>query len=100
MGLQITLSNDLLIVPHTYINQDTGDTIAEDTTEPDLLIDYLEGDRESDIAAFGSPFFSAAYLLVNLNTGKFTLWSANVNMSSDPDFHALDTTNDETTTFC
>lgn len=52
------------------------------------------------MAAFGSLFFSAAYLSVNLDAGKFTLWSANVNTSSSPDFRALDTSNDETTTFC
>lgn len=99
-GLKITLSNDLLVVPHTYIDQETGDIVAEDTTEPDLLIDCLQGVRETDMAAFGSLFFSAAYLSVNLDAGKFTLWAANSTTNSKQDFRALDTKNDESTTLC
>lgn len=91
----------MLVVPHTYIDQDTGNTVANDTTEPDLLIDSLQGDRETDMASFGSIFFSAAYLSVNLDVGKFTLWSANVDTeNSTQDFRALDTENDEVTTLC
>lgn len=99
-GLKITLFNDLLVVPHTYIDQETGDTVAEDTDEPDLLIDCLEGVRETDMAAFGSLFFSAAYLSVNLDAGRFTLWAANSTKNSEQDFHALDTKNEESTTLC
>jgi hypothetical protein len=99
-GLKITISNDHLVVPHTYFDQDTGDIVAEDTTEPDLLIDSLQGERQDHMAPFGSILFSAAYLSVNLDAGKFTLWSANVTTNSSPNFRALDTKNDETTTFC
>lgn len=91
----------MLVVPHTYIDQDTGDVVAEDAAEPDLLIDSLQGERETDMASFGSIFFSAAYLSVNLDVGKFTLWSANVDTdNSTQDFRALDTKNDEATTLC
>lgn len=91
----------MLVVPHTYIDKDTGDLVAEDTTESDLLIDSLQAERETDMASFGSIFFSAAYLSVNLDVGKFTLWSANVDReNSTLDFRALDTENDEVTTLC
>lgn len=100
-GLEITITNDMLVLPHTYLDQDTGDLVAEDTTEPDLLIDSLQASRESDMASFGSVFFSAAYLSVNLDAGRFRLWSANVDtQNSTQDFRALDAENAEATTFC
>lgn len=100
-GLEITITNDMLVLPHTYIDQDTGNLVAEDTAEPDLLIDSLQASRESDMASFGSVFFSAAYLSVNLDAGKFKLWSANVDtQNSTQDFRALDTENAEATTLC
>lgn len=53
------------------------------------------------MASFGSIFFSAAYLSVNLDVGKFTLWSANLDTeNSTQDFRALDTENNEAATLC
>lgn len=65
--------------------------MAEDIAKPDLLIDCLQGDRETNIAAFREVFFSAAYLSVNLDAGKFSLWPANVTTDSSQDLRALDT---------
>ncbi|KAG8161317.1 hypothetical protein KVR01_009581 [Diaporthe batatas] len=100
-GLTVTLTNDNLVQPHTYIDQDTGDLIVDDDmSEPDLLIDSEQDINENDMATFGSLFFQAAYMAVNLDTGKFTLWAANTNSSSTADFRALDADHEEVTSWC
>ncbi|KAI3400508.1 hypothetical protein diail_2707 [Diaporthe ilicicola] len=99
-GLSITVPNDLLVVPHSYIDQDTGDIIAEDTTEPDLLFDSLQNINENDMAVFGNIFFSAAYLMANYDAEKFTLWAASTTGNSSDEIRAVDTDNAEITSFC
>lgn len=100
-GFSITIPNESLVVPHTYINQETGDMVVdEDGDEPDLLIDSLQGVNENDMAVFGATFFSAAYLTVNVDAGKFKLWAANTTENVTPDLRALNEDNEEVTTVC
>lgn len=89
-----------LVQPHTYIDQDTGDLITdEDMSEPDMLIDSQQDINANDMASFGAMFFSAAYMAVNLDAGKFTLWAANANSTTE-DLRALDADHEEVTTWC
>lgn len=100
-GFSITLPNESLVVPHTYIDQETGDMVVdEDGDEPDLLIDSLQDVNENDMAVFGATFFSAAYLTVNVDAGKFKLWTVNTTENTTPDLRALGEDNEEVTTVC
>lgn len=99
-GFSVTLPNELLVVPHVYIDQETGDIVAEDGDEPDLLIDAMQDVNENDMAMFGSAFFSAAYLTVNVDAGKFKLWSANTTGNLNQDLRALNDENEDITTIC
>lgn len=99
-GFSVTLPNELLVVPHLYIDQETGDIVAEDGDEPDLLIDSMQAVNANDMAMLGSVFFSAAYLTVNVDAGKFKLWSANATGNPDQDLRALNTENEDVTTIC
>lgn len=99
-GLSVTLPNELLVVPHTYIDQETGEIIAEDGNEPDLLIDSSQGVNANDMAMFGSIFLSAAYLTVNVDAGKFKLWSVSTIGNGSQDLRAVDVENEDMTTIC
>lgn len=99
-GLSITLPNELLVVPHTYIDQETGEIVAEDGNEPDLLIDSSQGINANDMAMFGSVFLSATYLTVNVDAGKFKLWSVSTIGNASQDLRAVDAENEDITTIC
>lgn len=80
-GFSVTLPNELLVVPHLYIDQETDDIVAEDGDEPDLLIDSMQDVNANDMAMFGSVFFSAPYLTVNVAT----LGSSNCGRRTQPE---------------
>lgn len=65
---------------------------------PNFLINSQQDVNANDMAALGSTFLSAAYLMVNQDAGQFTLWEANPTTQSDP--VAVDEAGEEITSFC
>lgn len=93
------MPNDLLVVPHLYLDQETGDTVSN-ATAPDLLIDSLQDVEKDKMAMFGSIFFSVAYLSANYDTGKFTLWRANRSPDAVEDMRTIDADGEDHMSFC
>lgn len=98
-GFKVTVPNDLLVVPHLYLDQDTGDTVSN-ATEPDLLIDSLQDIEQDLMATFGSIFFSVVYLSANYDTGKFTLWRANRSPDAVEDMRTIGADGEDHMSFC
>ncbi|KAK3291752.1 aspartic peptidase domain-containing protein [Chaetomium fimeti] len=97
-GLSVRVPNDLLVVPETDIDRSTG-VIKTDPSGPNLLINSMQDINSNDMAALGTTFLSAAYLMVNQDTDRFTLWAANPTTESD--LVAVDETGaDVTATTC
>lgn len=74
-GLRITVPNELLVVPDAYIapsgQAETNNSAAA------LLISPTLDENTADVPILGRPFFSSAYLMVDLDAQTFTLWQAN-----------------------
>lgn len=91
------MPNDLLVVPDAYIDQQTGDTVANGTG-PDLLINSLQDTTDAQIAILGANFLEVAYLMCNLDAGQFSIWEALPTLAEN--MVGIDATNTEMTEFC
>ena len=57
--------------------------MQSDSSAPLVLMAPTAGDNDGDTPIIGMQFFSAAYLMVDLDAGTFTLWQANATTDSD-----------------
>lgn len=96
-GLNISFSNERLVVPYVEVDRQTGDTTANGTG-PVMLVTSLQGGNSDDMPYLGSQFLSAAYLQVNQDAGHFSLWKANP--TTDEDLVAVDTADAVVSEFC
>ncbi|RGP68941.1 hypothetical protein FLONG3_8002 [Fusarium longipes] len=77
-GLEIRVPNNQFVFPETEIDKD-GSRVYNQTRQ-NILINNVED--ESPI--LGRYFLTAAYLMVNQDTGTFTLWKTNTTDESKP----------------
>ncbi|PGG99721.1 hypothetical protein GX51_06173 [Blastomyces parvus] len=76
-GLSITVPNHQLVLPNVVINRDGHQTIANDSR----VIPIHNAGRQG--ASLGQSFLSAAYLHVNNDLKKFSIWQANPTEETD-----------------
>ncbi|RYP50188.1 hypothetical protein DL768_004244 [Monosporascus sp. mg162] len=74
-GPAIRIRNSQLVVPERYIEED-GQLVA-DYSRSNLVINSLQDINANDMGVLGRQFLSAAYVMVNQDTRKFTVWEAN-----------------------
>jgi hypothetical protein len=74
-GLQLTVPNELLVVPEKLID-DSGE-VKINSTSAEILIQPTLGDNAADTPLIGKQFFSSTYLFVDHDAGTFTVWQAN-----------------------
>ena len=74
-GLKVTIPNELLVVPDAYVAP--SGQVETNTSASALLIAPTLEENTVDVPILGRPFFSAAYLMVDLDAQTFTLWQAN-----------------------
>jgi hypothetical protein len=74
-GLELTLPNELLVVPQKLIG-DNGQ-VTLNTTYSEVLLRPTLGNDAADIPMVGKQFFSSTYLFVDYDVGTFTVWQAN-----------------------
>lgn len=74
-GLELTIPNELLVVPQKLID-DSG-KVNINTTYSEVLLRPTLGNDAADIPMVGKPFFSSTYLFVDHDAGTFTVWQAN-----------------------
>jgi hypothetical protein len=72
---KFTLSNDILILPREYVASDGA--FETDSSAPGILFAPTSNDNVNDVSIVGRPFFSAAYIMVDLDAETWTLWQAN-----------------------
>ncbi|RYP09965.1 hypothetical protein DL764_000960 [Monosporascus ibericus] len=74
-GPAIRIRNSQLVVPERYIEED-GQLVAN-YSRSNLVINSLQDINANDMSVLGRQFLSAAYVMVNQDTRKFTMWEAN-----------------------
>jgi hypothetical protein len=74
-GLELTIPNELLVVPEKLID-DSGE-VQVNSTFAEVLIQPTNGDNAGDTPRIGKQFFSSTYLFVDHDAGTFTVWQAN-----------------------
>jgi hypothetical protein len=74
-GLELTIPNELLVVPQKLID-DSGE-VQINTTYSEVLLRPTLGNDAADIPMVGKQFFSSTYLFVDHDAGTFTVWQAN-----------------------
>lgn len=72
---RFTLSNDILILPQEYVAPDGA--FETDSTAPGIMMTPTWDANVNDAIIVGRPFFSAAYIMVDLDAETWTLWQAN-----------------------
>lgn len=81
-GPSIRVPNEQLVVPERYIREEDGQIVAN-YSRSNLVINSLQEINANDMSTIGRQFLSSAYVMVNQDTGTFTLWSANPSRSED-----------------
>jgi hypothetical protein len=74
-GLELTIPNELLVVPEKLID-DSG-KVQINSSAAQVLIQPTLGENAADTPLIGKQFFSSTYLFVNHDAGTFTVWQAN-----------------------
>jgi hypothetical protein len=74
-GLELTIPNELLVVPEKQID-DTGE-VKINSTFVKVLIQPTLAENAGDTPLIGKQFFSSTYLFVDHDAGTFTVWQAN-----------------------
>lgn len=96
-GLNVRIPNDQLIVPDRYSDSKTGQWVVN-STDPTIVINPIQDINGNDLSQLGRQFLSAAYLMVNEETGQFSLWAANPTL--DEDLAAFDADGKEADSIC
>ncbi|KAJ8124325.1 hypothetical protein O1611_g9317 [Lasiodiplodia mahajangana] len=96
-GPSIRIPNSELVIPERTIDSSTGMVVAN-YSRSNLVINSLQEVNKNDISQLGRMFLSSAYVMVNQDSGQFTIWQANP--TSFEDLVGVDSTGKEITTFC
>lgn len=80
-NFSVEVPNEFLVVPPGQVAQDGS--IDYDTTVSEVMLDPTINANAYDPAILGRPFFSVAYLNVDHDSNKFTLWKANPTTDTD-----------------
>lgn len=72
---RFTLSNDIIIRPREYMG--AAGAFKTDPSVPGILVTPLYGGNAKDLPHVGRPFFSAVYVMVDLDRETWTIWQAN-----------------------
>lgn len=72
----MSISNDQFVVPHIYVDDDTG-LLSQNLSEYDLLINSGGSSGSDGILGLNRHASTFIYTMVNLDAGEFTIWAAN-----------------------
>ncbi|KAJ4361028.1 uncharacterized protein N0V89_001597 [Didymosphaeria variabile] len=102
-SISVKIPNTELVVPDTYIAADGS--VQTNTSVSNVVINSLrnenddDNDNDYDLPVLGRLFMSSAYLLVNQEAGRFSVWKVN-SRSKTSDIVAVDKQNDMVSEFC
>ena len=69
-------------MPERYIRDEDGQLMAN-YSKSNLVINSLQDVNADDLSQLGRQFLSSAYLMVNQDSRKFTLWLVNLTRNED-----------------
>ncbi|KAM0712139.1 hypothetical protein Q7P37_011233 [Cladosporium fusiforme] len=79
-GLRFTSSNDILILPSESVGSDGA--YERNSSALGIQLTPTLNVNINDVPHIGRPFFSAAYIMVDLDSETWTLWQANATTDS------------------
>ncbi|KAA8626207.1 aspartic-type endopeptidase [Pyrenophora tritici-repentis] len=92
--ISINVPNTELVVPDTYIAAD-----GAVQTNTSVVINSLQSENDNDLPVLGRLFMSSAYVMVNQEAGRFSVWQANTG-SKTSEIVAVDKQNNFVSEFC
>jgi hypothetical protein len=95
--MSVKIPNTELVVPDTYIASDGA--VQTNTSVRNIVINSLHDYNDNDLPVLGRLFMSSAYVMVNHEAGKFSVWQANTG-SKISDIVAVDKQNNMVGEFC
>ena len=96
-GPSIKVPNPELVVYDTTVASDGS--IQTNTSIRDVVVGSLQDVNKDDLPMLGRLFLSSAYLMVNQEAGRFSVWQANT-APTDSKIVAVDKANNEISDFC
>ncbi|KAL5449777.1 hypothetical protein PMIN05_001190 [Paraphaeosphaeria minitans] len=96
-SISVKIPNTELVVPNTYIASDG--TVQANTSTRNVVINSLQTDNGNDLPVLGRLFMSSAYVTVNQEAGRFSVWQANTG-SKTSNIIAVDKQNNMVSEFC
>ncbi|KAI0097829.1 aspartic peptidase domain-containing protein [Nemania sp. FL0031] len=96
-GPSIRIPNSELVIPERTVDDSTGMIVAN-YSRSNLVINSLQDVNGKDMSQLGRMFLSSAYVMVNQDSGQFTIWAANP--TTVEDLVGVDSTGKDITTFC
>ncbi|KAJ4415386.1 hypothetical protein N0V82_007381 [Gnomoniopsis sp. IMI 355080] len=90
-GPTVLISNDQFVVPHIYVDDNSG-LWSQDFSEYDLLINSGAIGGSNTTLGLNRHASTFIYTMVNLDAGEFTIWAAN-SESNTQSLVAVDTNN-------
>jgi hypothetical protein len=89
-SISVKIPNTELVVPDPYIATDGA--VKTNTSVRNVVLNSLQAENVNDLPYLGRLFLSSAYMMVNQEAGKFTIWQANTG-SKASDIVAVDKQN-------
>lgn len=96
-SVSVIVPNTELVVPDTYIAPNGA--VQTNSSVRNVVINSLQTDNDNDLPVLGRLFMSSAYVMVNHDAGRFSVWQANT-ASKTADIVALDKQNNIVSQFC
>lgn len=96
-SVSVKVANTELVVPDTYIA--ANGAVQTNTSVRNVVVNSLQTDNGNDMPVLGRLFMSSAYVMVNHDAGRFSVWQANT-ASRTTDIVALDKQNNVVNQFC
>jgi hypothetical protein len=96
-SISIKIPTTELVVPDTNI--ETDGAVQTNTSVRNIVINSLQSDNDNDLPVPGRLFMSSAYLMVNQEAGKFSIWQANTGSKTSA-IVAVDKKNNMVREFC
>jgi hypothetical protein len=96
-SISVKIPNTELVVPDTYIASDGA--VQTNTSVRNVVINSLQSENDNDLPVLGRLFMSSAYVMVNQEAGRFSVWQANTG-SKTSEIVAVDKQNNMVSEFC
>ncbi|KAI1265538.1 aspartic peptidase domain-containing protein [Xylariaceae sp. FL1019] len=96
-GPTIRVPNSQLVVPERTVDPSDG-KIFSNISRNNLVFNPIQDVNLHDLSQLGRQFLSSAYVMVNQDSGTFTLWAANP--TTVEDIIGVESEGAETTNFC